>query len=559
MDYPRDHYDHCYGAIIEAAALYGDNERIGPAVSKMTHYVKDHFERAAQLLVDREEYVKAMKLADFAMEQGYMGSSTVGYWGSTQVRIARNVLKKDSTQIEMVREALGKAISRGGIGDYDLEQVLDMITEHPELDPDGHFTLRILQAGFEQNRSIIAHHGHRVILRKLREIIMARVKDIDPSLRRITDVYKRVNGALPAPDKEGSIASPPVNSEEITTGVHNVYERIAPKYAQTWGDEVQQEVVVHREKLLKEIPQGAMVVDLGTGPGRDVAWFKNHGLRTIGVDSSEAMLEQARMLYPDLDFRRMDLSNLQFNSATVDALWDNATFHHLPPELARVTVREFNRILKSNGILFLRVKRGNGEESQKDPNYPDELRYFKLYEREELVNLLISNGFEIIDSGTQPDSSTSKQPARDIEWVYVFARKSTSASPVNTTEGMGGIDFRALPIVTQAMTNLKLSSSSAMSMSKLQNINLNQELGDIQKMVEAGMTPSTDRIKEYVASSCLKGDLDAKRVVSCIANILRLEEEHCVSTDPMLRDILVVLESNRSMENLRAIFIGTKS
>lgn len=130
MDYPRDHYDHCYGAIIEAAALHGDNQRIGPAVLKMTHYVKDDFERAAQLLVDRGEYVKAMELANFAMEQGYMGSSTVGYWGSTQVRIARHILKKDSTQIEMVRETLGKAISRGGIGDYDLEQVIDMITEH---------------------------------------------------------------------------------------------------------------------------------------------------------------------------------------------------------------------------------------------------------------------------------------------------------------------------------------------------------------------------------------------------------------------------------------------
>ncbi len=256
----------------------------------------------------------------------------------------------------MVREALGKAISRGGIGDYDLEQVIDMITEHPEIDPDGQFTLRILQSGFERNRSIIAHHGHRVILRKLREIIMARVKDVDPSLRRITDVYRRVNGALPAPNKEGT-TSLPNNSEGVSS------------------------------------------------PLADASYF---------------------------------------------------------------------------------------QEQSKD-------------------------------------------------------------------NGVGGIDFRALPIVTQAITNLKLSSSSAMSMDKLQNINLNQELGDIQKMVEAGITPSTDRIKEYVASSCLKGDLDTQKVVSCIANILRLEEEHCVPTEPMLRDILVVLESNRSMEHLRAIFIGAKS
>jgi hypothetical protein len=127
------------------------------------------------------------------------------------------------------------------------------------------------------------------------------------------------------------------------------------------------------------------------------------------------------------------------------------------------------------------------------------------------------------------------------------------------TKRIGGIDFRTLPIVTQAMSNLKLSTSSSLSLDKLQNINLNQELGDIQKMLKSGITPSTDRIKEYVASSCLKGDLDIQKIVSCIANILRLEEEHCIQTDSVLRDILVVLESSGSMENLRAIFIGADS
>ncbi len=141
-------------------------------------------------------------------------------------------------------------------------------------------------------------------------------------------------------------------------------------------------------------------------------------------------------------------------------------------------------------------------------------------------------------------------------------KEGNSASPVsqamiketlNSTD-KGGIDFRDLPIITQAMSNLKLSVSSSLSLDRLQNINSNQKLRDIQKMVKAGIVPSTDRIKEYVASSCLKGDLDIQKIISCIANILRLEEEHCTQTDSMLRDILVVLESSGSMEHLRAVF-----
>ncbi len=73
-------------------------------------------------------------------------------------------------------------------------------------------------------------------------------------------------------------------------------------------------------------------------------------------------------------------------------------------------------------------------------------------------------------------------------------------------------------------------------------VNLDQELQEMHKLVEAGITPSAERIKEYVASSCLKGNLATQKVVSCIADILRLEEERCYSTEATLKDILVVLE-----------------
>jgi len=89
-------------------------------------------------------------------------------------------------------------------------------------------------------------------------------------------------------------------------------------------------------------------------------------------------------------------------------------------------------------------------------------------------------------------------------------------------------------------------------------IDLDQEWKEIQKLVEAEIIPSTDRIKEYIQLSCLKGNSDMQKVVSCIADILRLEEERCSSTEAMLKDILVVLESGRSNQELKAVFTGAK-
>lgn len=125
-----------------------------------------------------------------------------------------------------------------------------------------------------------------------------------------------------------------------------------------------------------------------------------------------------------------------------------------------------------------------------------------------------------------------------------------SSSVVNP----GGIDFRFLPIIVQSYNNLRLGIHS-ISLDKVQNINLTQELEDMQKMTAVGIQPSCERIKECIQVSCLKERLgeDMPAIISLIANTLRLEEENLSKADPTLRDILVVLES-KSIPELNSLF-----
>lgn len=156
-----------------------------------------------------------------------------------------------------------------------------------------------------------------------------------------------------------------------------------------------------------------------------------------------------------------------------------------------------------------------------------------------------------------PNESIAPMPSEGNSGIIPDA-----SSPIEerkkVSDTTGGIDFRALPIVTQAMSNLSLNASR-IPLSSLESINLDQELGEIQRLVGAGIIPSAERIKEYVLVTCLKGNSDMRKVVSCIADILRLEEERCCSSDATLKDILVVLESGRSNQELKAVFIGNQS
>ena len=134
----------------------------------------------------------------------------------------------------------------------------------------------------------------------------------------------------------------------------------------------------------------------------------------------------------------------------------------------------------------------------------------------------------------------------------------TTGSPSipQTDEATGGIDFRALPIVTESIMHLKAVINNV-PRSDYEKFDITKEIDDLEKMVNAGMSPSTDRIKEYLQASCVKGasQQDLKKVLSCIAGILRNEEETCCDTDPVLKDMLVVLEVSRTPKELQEIFL----
>jgi hypothetical protein len=152
---------------------------------------------------------------------------------------------------------------------------------------------------------------------------------------------------------------------------------------------------------------------------------------------------------------------------------------------------------------------------------------------------------------TLSEGSLEKEPGT----IKPLAPRVALQSAPKTT---GGIDFRSFPIVIRSMDSLK-ANIKAIPQSSLQRINLTQEWSDIERLINSGITPSVERLKDYLAASCFKGKLDSdmEKIASCISDILRMEEERCGLTDPTLKDILVVLGSGRSGEELKIAFNGT--
>jgi|GEM_PF-4226752 len=131
------------------------------------------------------------------------------------------------------------------------------------------------------------------------------------------------------------------------------------------------------------------------------------------------------------------------------------------------------------------------------------------------------------------------------------------AAPVNpvgqpaATTGKGGIDFRVLPIVTQPSLGTVPLNATLKPLARTVSVNMDKEWIQIEKMLEVGIRPSTDRIKAYAYNCAISASSqDIDKILSCIADILRQEEEACCETEDSLRQMLVLLESDQPYAKL---------
>ena len=103
------------------------------------------------------------------------------------------------------------------------------------------------------------------------------------------------------------------------------------------------------------------ILDLGCGPGRDLAWFKLQGHEPVGLDGSTAFVEMARKATGCTVLHQNFLS-LDLPRAAFDGVFANASLFHVPvQELPRV-LRQLHDTLVPGGVLFCSNPRGQDTE-----------------------------------------------------------------------------------------------------------------------------------------------------------------------------------------------------
>lgn len=189
------------------------------------------------------------------------------------------------------------------------------------------------------------------------------------------------------------------------------YEQTADLYNSLYPDVNKDNIDFFIDKL-----NGDKILDIGCGSGRDAEYFLNKGLDVIGIDLSNRFIEISQAKVPKAKFIKMDMRNINFPVNSFDGIWSMASILHIPKLEVKDTIIKFREVLKTNGIIYISVKLGEGERFVKKDRYKGLEKFFAFYTKSEMSDLLENCGFEIIKL------SLYKVPKQDT-WIDVFAVK----------------------------------------------------------------------------------------------------------------------------------------
>ena len=139
-------------------------------------------------------------------------------------------------------------------------------------------------------------------------------------------------------------------------------------------------------QLKKYLEPGSKILELGTGPGKDMdILLKNY--RVTGSDLSPVFLELYRERQPDSNLILLDARTLEITD-NFDCIFSNKVLHHLSKEELHLSLKKQAKLLNPAGLVMHSFWEGDREEILSG------LRF--IYYRLEDLRIIFSRYFDII-------------------------------------------------------------------------------------------------------------------------------------------------------------------
>jgi ubiquinone/menaquinone biosynthesis C-methylase UbiE len=214
------------------------------------------------------------------------------------------------------------------------------------------------------------------------------------------------------------------DTKDVVKTTRHTYDQIASQYSaridklvtDSWVGRFEHGLLDEFRRMIKR-PQ-PHVLDIGCGNGKDTAYLKQKGARTVGIDYSLNMLTVAKHRLKEGILCQMDLRCLAFGPEVFDGVWANGCIYHIPKSDLTEALKEFVRVLKPYGSLSFNFKAGVGERLEESPrSFQKGARFYAYYTIAEMEDNLKEAGLNVMGVRLYP------KRIFDEEIAHIWAQK----------------------------------------------------------------------------------------------------------------------------------------
>lgn len=162
-----------------------------------------------------------------------------------------------------------------------------------------------------------------------------------------------------------------------------------------------------------EGPGPFAILDVGCGPGRDLATFRALGHEAVGLDGAPRFVAMARA-WSGCEVWLQDLLALDLPPARFDGVFANASLFHVPTIALPRVLRELHATLRPRGVLFASNPRGANREGWNGG------RYGAYHDLPTWRATVVAAGFVELDHYYRPPGL----PPQEQPWLATVWRKA---------------------------------------------------------------------------------------------------------------------------------------
>lgn len=175
-------------------------------------------------------------------------------------------------------------------------------------------------------------------------------------------------------------------------------------------------------EVLRLVPRGADVLEVGCGPGTDAAALAD-GRRYTGIDLSSVQLAHARAAVPDGTFVHGDVFDVELAPSSYDAVVALYVFGHIPAARTEELFERLATWLRPGGWLCASFGTSDDPGSIEPSWLGVTDMYFSSLPPERTDALLRSTGFQIRSAESTEEAEPGEGP---VTFRWVIARSGRS-------------------------------------------------------------------------------------------------------------------------------------